>query len=95
MIFIIHDGKRLCYDNRWRGFANYGSMSSCVKRYRTIGGAKRSRNAINARRPPGADLSQVVELPRGWTIDAVGNCFRSEGTTELRPMTDFIVDPVA
>jgi hypothetical protein len=65
MILIINkENMRLCYDNIWRAFANFGSLSSCVKIYKSLGHAKR-----RAKRNGGS----VVEIPDGLTIDASGD----------------------
>ena len=75
MILIIRNGRRLCHDLRWRRFASYGSMSSCVKVYRSMGHAIRKRNHINAinnYQHNGLGLAQVIDLPNGHEINAAG-----------------------
>jgi hypothetical protein len=108
MRFIIKDGRRLCHDDKLREHATFGSMSSCVRTYKTRVGAFRKRNSINAHilyaksqgRRLEDGLAQVVEIPEGWSIDAVGEVSREvpaePGFTrhETAKLTDFIVDPV-
>ncbi len=57
-------GARLCQDNSWRTFANFGTYPSCVKVWRMKIWAERSavirRHAV------------VFELPDGQFLDAGG-----------------------
>lgn len=75
MILIIRNGRRLCNDLHWREFASYGSMSSCVKVYKSLGHAIRKRNHINAinnYQHNGKGMAQVINLPDGHEINAAG-----------------------
>ena len=64
MIFIVNKDKmRLCKDNRWRSFANFGTESGCVKLYRSEGMAK-----FQATKWKGI----AVVLPKGHGMDAAG-----------------------
>lgn len=50
LILIINDGgARLCKDGRWRGFANFGTMSSCVKTYKRMSAAVKRAHRIGGR----------------------------------------------
>lgn len=63
MIVIVKNGYRLCSDNRWRSFANFGTYPECVKEYRSLGWAKKKAKKIGG---------TVVELKEGETMDACG-----------------------
>jgi len=78
-IIVVHPetGARLCNDNRWRTFANFGGYPECVKTYRY------ARAALNAGAkyrgtPANGDqtLASVVHLHEGDTMDAAGNVER-------------------
>lgn len=78
-IIVIHPetGARLCQDNRWRTFANFGTFPSCVKEY------SYPRAALNAGAryrgtPAGFDqtLARVVHLHAGDSMDSAGNIVR-------------------
>lgn len=63
MILIINaTGARLCQDNCWRSFANFGTYPECVKEYRSLGHAFRRAKRIKGR----------VVLIEDGTIDASG-----------------------
>ena len=50
LILIINDGgARLCRDGRWRGFANFGTMSSCVKTYKRMSAAVKKAGRVGGR----------------------------------------------
>lgn len=54
---------RLCKDDSWRSFANYGTYPECVKEYRSLSFAK--KNAIQKK-------ALVVEVNKDVEIDACG-----------------------
>lgn len=65
MILVIDaQGRRLCQDGRFRGFASFGSFAECVHTYRRLGAAKR-----RIRRYIGA---VVVRIPAGMEVNAAG-----------------------
>jgi len=70
-------GDRLCYDNKWRSFAMFGSSPSCVKEYKYLGPAlkagARYRHPLNK----GPFEAHVVHINEGDSMDAAGNVLRS------------------
>ncbi len=73
--FIISDdlsqqeygrGFRLCKDDRWREFANFGTYLETVKIYKLKGAAITKAAAIGGK---------VVGWPEGLIIEAGGDCF--------------------
>ena len=70
MFLIINadSTKRLCCDNFWRGFANFGDYPECVKEYR-----RKSAAITKAKKVKG----KVIEIPRDVTIEAGGYCYRT------------------
>ena len=54
---------RLCNDDSWRSFANYGTYPECVKEYRSLSFAK--KKAIQKK-------VLVVEVNKDVEIDACG-----------------------
>ena len=70
MIYIINDaGMRLCQDNKWRSFANFGTFPECVKVYRRLCAAETKANKIKGK---------VVQLSAGMEVDAVGKISTTE-----------------
>jgi hypothetical protein len=72
-LIINSDGMRLCMDNCWRGFANFGDGSSCVKSYKTLGHASRVAKRIRG---------FVVDIPAGFEIDASGEVIETVAAGE-------------
>lgn len=81
MILIIDcDGKRLCHDDCFRDFANFGDFGSCVKVYKSLAWAKRKANHIQAHfdyQKKNRKIS-VVQLPNNSEINASGDCWLNE-----------------
>jgi len=67
MIFLIKDGMRMCRDNRWRSFANWGSTNTCVKTYRRLGVAKKRADRLKAK------VVQITE--DNITVEAGGRVY--------------------
>ncbi len=72
LLIIDNDNRRLCQDNRWRNFAGFGSVKSCVKTYRSLSAAKRKAKAMKG---------YVIELPEDATIEASGRVYREVPTS--------------
>lgn len=86
MILVTFNGMRLCKDNAWRVFANYGTYSSCVKIYKSEAAARH-----RAKRNGGT----VVRIPDGMEIDAAGQIIETiDGKVKIRRLEEFtIYDP--
>lgn len=70
MILIINANQaRLCQDNCWRSFANFGTYPECVKEYRSLGHAKNKAKKVKG---------FVVLIPKDFEVDAVGTVFERE-----------------
>lgn len=79
MYLIINaENQRLCQDNRWRGFANFGTTPGCVKEYKSKGHAERKAKRIKG---------SVVSIPNGYTVDAGGTVFDAE--SKQHPIANF------
>jgi len=78
-LILNHDNLRLCQDNCWRSFANFGTYPECVKEY---------RSRVWARRRANRSKGIVIEIPEGVTIDASGSVYDTKGQRFLR---EFIV----
>ncbi len=63
LVIINENGWRLCNDNRWRDFAVFGTVTGCVKEYRSLERAERRAKHIGGK---------VVRIPEGMTVDASG-----------------------
>lgn len=83
MILVIKNGARLCCDNRWREFANFGTYPSCVKVYKSVGFAKR-----RARYNGGG----VAVIPPGAVVDAVGGVALSADASVTARVEDYVID---
>lgn len=70
-------GDRLCRDNRWRSFANFGTYSSCVKTYRLTHAALRAGERFRHPHNTGRDINLVICLHEGDSMDASGKVSRS------------------
>ncbi len=100
MILLIKDGRRLCWDQKWREMAPFGSMSFCVKVYKRIAMARKirdSQNALLQYRGKPADI-QVIDIPTGYEINAVGQVMQTipvgDGTEKIEhhPLSKFVVE---
>lgn len=73
MILIVNQNKqRLCQDNRWRSFANFGTLKECVKEYSNLGHARRKAERVNG---------TVVHIPKDAQIDSSGRVYREVEVT--------------
>ena len=70
-------GARLCQDNRWRQHANFGTYPSCVKMWRLTHAALRAAERFRHPQNTGPDVSLVVHLHDGDSMDASGRIFRA------------------
>jgi hypothetical protein len=80
-VFLIireDNNYRLCQDNRWRGFAMFGTTPGCVKEYKSKGHAERKANRVKG---------TVVAIPNGYSVDAGGNVF--DENDKEHPITAF------
>lgn len=70
-LVVDNEGRRLCYDFKFRGFANFGTLRSCVKFYLlkhfAISRAKRASERRGAK---------VLALCYDVHIDAAGNMWQ-------------------
>jgi len=69
------NGMRLCHDGNFRSFANFGTLPTCVKQYRTIRGSSRKFNELVARANDRDEIERIT-LYVGDTMDASGNVTR-------------------
>jgi len=94
IIIISPSGMRLCKDRKWRSFANFGTFGSCVKTYKTLGGAKRVCNELGQRGVQAAVLQMEDE---GLSINSAGQIQVKVPTSPgyhkvlTVPMDDYIV----
>lgn len=88
MIVIINDeGLRLCCDNRWRSFANFGSYKECVKTYKTVGSAKKTAKKVQGKI---AQIPSDSKISR--SVDSCGTVFEErERSLQKKDIQDFIV----
>lgn len=73
-------GARLCRDNQWRTFANFGTGRTCVKVYYSVTWALKAGKRYRIATPEGCDASAIahcVHLHEGDTMDTAGNVTRS------------------
>ncbi len=82
MIVIVKNGMRLCQDNRFRNFANFGTFKECVKEYRSAGHAKRKAKRVKG---------EAVEVPKGMSMDASGHIFE-ENEDGYRPKVHTLLE---
>ena len=79
MIIVISKKSRkmLCRDNKFRGFAGFGSYGSCVKVYKNKGSAINKVDIIN-NSVGWKNLGEVmaIKLERGMSINACGTVIR-------------------
>lgn len=66
MFLVIRGKYRLCQDFKWREWAHFGSLSWCVKEYKSLGHARNRAKKIKG---------QVVKIPNGYEVDSFGNVF--------------------
>ena len=80
MWYVIHPdtGERLCKDNKWRGFACFGTYSSCVKPYKRKGNAERVAHKFRVN-----GVSHIINVSEGEYMDASGKIF-DEKTNRLK-----------
>ena len=65
MILVINNSNyRLCQDNKWRDFANFGNYPECVKIYKRISSAFKKAEKIKG-------LVVMIDDPSA-TVDASG-----------------------
>src|SRR4051812_20452700 len=64
MILVIKGDYRLCQDNNWRSFANFGTYPECVKVYKSIYAARKKAKKLKG---------LVVKIPDGMSVDASGD----------------------
>lgn len=83
MIVIVKNGHRLCSDNRWREFANFGTYPECVKEYRSLGWAQKKAKKIGG---------TVVELKEGETMDACGQIFHIDIEGRMSQVMDIVTE---
>lgn len=92
MIFIIWDGKRLCKDNCYREFANFGTFKECVRifRYKNVAlrKAKHQNVLLELRQKPAT--VKVAETPQGFLVNAVGEVYNTEDVL-VGKLDDFTV----
>jgi hypothetical protein len=69
MWIVLHPktGDRLCKDNKWRSFANFGTYRSCVKTFKNKGHAQ---NAADKVRVDGE--THIIRIGEGQTMNACG-----------------------
>lgn len=79
MLLIVKDNMRLCQDNKWRTFANFGTYPECVKEYKSLGHARRKAKRVKG---------EVVQIPEGVTVEAGGYAYDDKGKRELK---EFVV----
>ena len=84
MYIIINDaGDRLCYDDRWRSFANFGDQPGCVREFKTLPYARRKAHNYAQR---------LIALPEGMQMNAAGECSEAE-SGKVHPIKEFVVYP--
>lgn len=67
-VIVNQNGMRLCKDDKWRGFANFGSFRECVKTYRQVWWAAHRVQHLTIR----GNSCRVVTVPIGCSMDAIG-----------------------
>lgn len=67
MIFVSKEGKRFCRDRKWRSHAPFGTMSNCLKIYKSMAWAKKTANKYRA---------NVIVLPSDVEMCASGKIIR-------------------
>jgi hypothetical protein len=76
-------GARLCRDNQWREFANFGTGKTCVKTYRYPGAALKAGRRYRIKpAKPGETISHVIHLNDGDQMFADGRIVRRNGRIE-------------
>jgi len=76
-------GRRLCYDNKWRNFANFGGFPECVKVFKYPAAALKA-GAKHRIRPAkaGETISTIIHLYDGDSMDAAGKVTRKNESKE-------------
>lgn len=83
MILVTFNGMRLCQDNAWRVFANYGGSPSCVKVYKSVAAARKKAKKVGG---------TVVRIPADLEIDAAGQVISHVGTkVVIRRLEEFCI----
>jgi len=79
-LILKSNGARLCKDDCWRHFADFGDWPNCVKEYKTKGRAQRMANRVGG---------LVVEIPgpdpdtgERFAVNAAGMVIRHTPTEE-------------
>lgn len=71
-------GRRLCYDNKWREFANFGSFPECVKVFKYPAAALKAGAKYRIKPAKAGDtVSTIIHLYEGDSMDASGRIERS------------------
>lgn len=72
-------GRRLCQDNRWRSFANFGTYRECVKVFKYLKPALKAGKRYRLSAAKQTDTNaKVVHLYDGDSMDASGKVVRNE-----------------
>lgn len=70
-------GRRLCQDNKWREFANFGTYPECVKLFKYPQAALKAGARYRIKpAQPGDTLNIIVYLYDGDSMDASGRIYR-------------------
>jgi hypothetical protein len=70
-------GRRLCRDNKWREFANFGTYPECVKIFKYPKAALKAGARYRIKPAQSGDtLNQIVYLYDGDSMDASGKIYR-------------------
>ena len=72
-------GRRLCWDNKWRNFAHFGTFRECVKEFRYLASALKAgqRYRLPAARKTDTAAS-VIHLYDNDSMDASGKVTRND-----------------
>ena len=71
-------GRRLCYDNKWREFANFGTYKECVKEFKYLTSALKAGKRYRLKPAKvNETISSVIHMYAGDSMDASGEVRRN------------------
>lgn len=72
-------GRRLCWDNKWRDFANFGTYKECVKEFKYLESALKAGARYRIKPAGKGDtLASVIHLYDNDSMDASGRVVRND-----------------
>lgn len=87
-------GRRLCQDNKWREFANFGTYPECVKLFKYPQAALKAGARYRIKpAQPGDTLNSIVYLYDGDSMDASGRIYRESKEEPQTEETEAKVHP--